>query len=316
MSQRRGPRSTADRLRSLLVMLPWLAERGRVPVAEMAGQFDLSVDELVNDLTLAAMCGLPPFQDELLDVYFEDDVVCCDVPRVFTRPLRLTSAEGFQLLVSARVAMQLPGADRNGALGRALDKLEALLGDVAVVVDEERPPSTDAVMAAVRRCQRLRVTYWTQGTAPSVRDITPRTVFTDRGNWYVVVDDHQSGEERMFRLDRIESCEPLDVFDDPREVEVPESHEWFLDDDLPVATLELGAAGGWVIERYPFRRAEQIDGGWRVDLTVARREWLAELLLRLGAAARVVSPPELAGAGAAAAAELLALYDADGSDAS
>ena len=35
MTVRRGPRPTGDRLRRLLVMLPWLMERGEVPVAEM-----------------------------------------------------------------------------------------------------------------------------------------------------------------------------------------------------------------------------------------------------------------------------------------
>ena len=58
MSARRGPRPTGDRLRRLLVMLPWLMERGEVSVAEMCRRFELSEQELVKDLELAAMCGL------------------------------------------------------------------------------------------------------------------------------------------------------------------------------------------------------------------------------------------------------------------
>ncbi|MFM2182741.1 MAG: putative proteasome accessory factor [Actinomycetota bacterium] len=316
MSVRRGPRPAAERLRGLLVMLPWLAERGRVRIDEMALQFDLSVDELVGDLTLAALCGLPPFQDELIDVYFDDDYVCCDVPRVFTRPLQLTAIEGFQVLVSARMAMQIPGADRGGALGRALDKLRAVLGDDGVIVDDEPPPATAVITEAIRRCERLHIGYWTQGNARSERDITPYVLFTDRGNWYVKGDDHRSGEERIFRIDRIDMCERTGIFDDPREVKVPESDEWFLDDDLPVATIEVDRTGGWVVERYPFRRAEQRGEGWSVDLTVATREWLAELMLRLGPTARVVSPPELTDVGTEAARRLLAVYEAGGSDAS
>ncbi|MFM7046245.1 MAG: helix-turn-helix transcriptional regulator [Ilumatobacteraceae bacterium] len=316
MSIRRGPRSTADRLRGLLVMLPWLAERGRVRIDEMASQFDLSVEELVGDLTLAAMCGLPPFQDELIDVYFDDDDVCCDVPRVFTRPLQLTAIEGFQVLVSARMAMQVPGADRGGALGRALDKLRTVLGDDGVVVDDEPPPATAALTEAIRRCERVHIGYWTRGESRGERDITPYALFTDRGNWYVKADDHQSGEERVFRVDRIDLCERTGIYDDPREVDVPESDEWFLDEDHPVATIEVDRTGGWVVERYPFRRAEPLGDGWRIDLTVATREWLAELMLRLGPTARVVSPPDLADVGTEAARRLLEVYDAGGSDAS
>ena len=91
MTVRRGPRPTGDRLRRLLVMLPWLMERGEVPVAEMCHRFELSEQELVKDLELAAMCGLPPFVDEMVDVFIDEGVVFAGVPRLFTRPLALTA---------------------------------------------------------------------------------------------------------------------------------------------------------------------------------------------------------------------------------
>jgi len=91
VSARRGPRRKADRLRRLLVMLPWLMERGEVPVAEMAARFELTEEELVGDLELAALCGLPPFIDEMIDVFIDEGVVFAGVPRLFTKPLRLTA---------------------------------------------------------------------------------------------------------------------------------------------------------------------------------------------------------------------------------
>ncbi len=68
-------------------MLPWLMERGEVPVAEAAQRFALTEDDVVRDLELAAMCGLPPFVDELIDVFVDDGVIVVGVPRLFTRPL-------------------------------------------------------------------------------------------------------------------------------------------------------------------------------------------------------------------------------------
>ena len=55
------------------------------------------------------MCGLPPFVDEMIDVFIDDDTVVVGVPRLFTRPLRLTAPEGFALVAAGRAAMQLPG---------------------------------------------------------------------------------------------------------------------------------------------------------------------------------------------------------------
>ena len=112
--RRRGPRPTHLRLRRLLVMLPWLMERGEVPLEEMARRFRLSEAELVADLELASMCGLPPFVDELIDVFVDEGTVYAGVPRVFTKPMRLTAPEAFALMAAGRAALQLPGAEADG----------------------------------------------------------------------------------------------------------------------------------------------------------------------------------------------------------
>lgn len=316
MSVRRGPRPTSERLRRLLVMLPWLMERGEVPVAEMAQRFDLTEAQLVSDIELVSMCGLPPYLDELIDVWIDEGMVSTGIPRVFTKPLRLTAPEGFALLAAARVAMQLPGAEPDGPLARALAKLAAALGDV-VVVDQPQPPATADITTAADRSARLRITHWSASAGvASERDITPRRVFLDRGRWYVIADDHRSGEERTFRIDRIESWAPTGEIDPLREVPAPTSDEWFLDDDLPTVRLALPATSGWVVERYPVRSVEQADDQWVVELAVTDERWLRELLLRLGSATTVLAPDEWQHLGADAASALLARYDGAGSDAS
>ncbi len=295
-------------------MLPWLMERGEVPLAEMASRFDLTEDELVKDIELVSMCGLPPFVDELIDVWIDDGMVSTGIPRVFTRPLRLTAPEGFALLAAARVAMQMPGADADGALARALAKLAEVLGDDAVVVESDAPPAAEAITAAAAEGARLRVSYWSAAAdAGSEREITPRRVFLDRGRWYVIADDHRSGEQRTFRIDRIDRWERTGQVDELREVAAPTGDDWFVDAGLPVARLELLADAGWVVERYPTRSVERHGDSSVVELTVTHERWLQELLLRLGPSATVLSPPEWTGLAARAAERLLQRYDADGS---
>src|SRR3954470_17114458 len=165
-SPRRGPRPAQERLRRLLVMLPWLMEGGGVPVAEAAERFGLSESHLIHDLEVASLCGLPPYVDELVDLWIDDGVIHMGVPRLFTRPLRLTAPEGFALLAAGRAAMALPGADPAGPLGRALEKLAATLGaadQAALVVDVERPPLLESVQRAAQERQRLAVTYYSAG---------------------------------------------------------------------------------------------------------------------------------------------------------
>ena len=311
---RRGPRPAPERLRRLLVMLPWLMERGEVSLAEMAEHFSLATAEVVADLELASMCGLPPFIDEMIDVFIDEGMVFTGVPRVFTRPLRLTAPEGFALLTAGRAAMAMPGAEPAGPLGRALDKLAATLGEDGVVVEMHRPPLADDVAQAAVECRRLAITYWTPARDEATeRVITPRAVFADRGNWYVLADDQRSGHERSFRIDRILEAHPTGDVDEPRAVVLPDTSRWFADDaDIERVTLRLPTELTWMIERYPVDSlaADTSNSGASIAvMPVASEQWLQRLLLRLGARAVLLSPPRWAGLAQRSAHEVLAAYE-------
>ena len=112
---RRGPRGAAERVEGLLVMLPWLISRKRVKLSDMAKQFKLSEKELMNDLMMAAMCGVPPYTpDALIDVFVDEGEVVAEVPLMFSRPLQLNSAELFALQAMGSAALSMPGADKKG----------------------------------------------------------------------------------------------------------------------------------------------------------------------------------------------------------
>ena len=118
-----------SRLLRLLAVLTWLARQGRATVTELSERFGLDADELIADLELAACCGLPPYSpDQLMEIIVDDQEVVADLGTELGRPRRLTAAEGFALAASARAILAVPGADPDGALGRALAKLEAVLG--------------------------------------------------------------------------------------------------------------------------------------------------------------------------------------------
>ena len=317
---RSGQRPAHVRLRRLLVMLPWLMERGEVSLAEMAAHFSLSEAEVVADLELAAMCGLPPFVDELIDVFIDEGMVVAGVPRLFLRPLRLTAPEGFGLLAAGRAAMALPGADLGGPLGRALDKLAAALGDdggEGVVVDLARTPTVDQAFAAVERGKRLQITYWTPARDEATdRVVSPLVVFSDGGHWYLLADDERSGSERSFRLDRVLSLEPTGIIDTPRAFTLPDPQRWFTDDpDIERVAFVVPNDQLWMIERYPSDSVvatEASDGSpaWStVIMPVTGEQWLRRLLLRLGPSVTVVSPERWTQLAADTARAVLARYD-------
>jgi proteasome accessory factor C len=312
-------------------MLPWLMEVGEVELSVVAARFDLTEAAVQRDLELVAMCGLPPFVDEMIDVFVDDGFVFVGVPRLFTRPLRLTAPEGFALLAAGRAAMELPGADPDGPLGRGLAKLAAALGDAGdpsgfeaagtatprmddtagVAIDLTRPAFTDDVLEATASDAELRIGYYSPTRDSSAeRTIVPRHVFADGGNWYVVADDERSGDRRTFRIDRMESLERTGrsfPTDDP--ATAPD--RFFADADLPRAVLRLAPSARWVVEQYPTDVVSEIDdrSGWlEVTLPVASERWLSRLIIRLGPGVEVVSPASAVSAAAALASSILDGY--------
>jgi proteasome accessory factor C len=296
-----GPRRAEERLRRLLVMLPWLMEEGEVPLADVASRFGLTEAQVTKELELVAMCGLPPYVDEMIDVFVDDGIVFVGVPRLFTRSLRLTAPEGFSLLAAGRAAMELPGADPDGPLARGLAKLASALGaagvgrdDTAgVMVDLDRPRLTDQLTAAVVEGAEMSLRYYSPARDELTdRVIVPRHVFTDGEHWYLLADDDRSGERRTFRVDRIEVAVRTGVLHtvDPT-VAAPDG--FFDDADIPRARLLLSPEGGWVTDRYPVDRVEPVEepSGWvEVTLPVASERWLDRLLVRLGPRGRLVEP--------------------------
>lgn len=316
-----GPRKAEDRLRRLLVMLPWLMEVGEVPLAQVAERFDMTEAQVQKELELVAMCGLPPFVDEMIDVFVDDGMVFVGIPRLFTRPLRLTAPEGFSLLSSARAAMELPGADPSGPLGRGLEKLAVALGDAGidtgidstagVVIDLARPALTDELAEAAATGAEMNIRYYTPARDEVAdRTVIPRHVFAEAGNWYLLADDGRSLERRTFRIDRIESVEVTGRVVEPDEhVSAPES--FFDDEELPRAVIRLAPGAQWVVEVYPTDEVNSLDDppGWvEARLPVADERWLSRLLIRLGPDIELVEPVSAQGGASVLARRILDLY--------
>ena len=336
-----GPRNAEDRLRRLLVVLPYLMEVGEVPLADVAARFDMREDEVVADLELVAMCGLPPYVDEMIDVFVDDGMVFVGVPRLFTRTLRLTAPEAFSLLAAGRAAMELPGVDVTGPLARGLGKLADALGaagldpgsasadaTAGVAIDLDRPVFTDVVTDAVGEGAELAVRYYSPARDEiTERTVVPRHVFVEAGNWYVRADDERSGETRTFRIDRFEDVVATGRTVPPADDVDPAARSpFFTDVEVPRVTLRLGPAAQWITDRYPVddvapvprgrarvagRRPDtkRATAGWvDVTLPVSSERWLARLLLRLGADAEVVDSGDVGVGAAELAQRVLAGY--------
>ncbi len=308
--------AAGERLGRLLAIVPWVASRDGPPVAEVCERFGVSEAELLADLDLLFLCGVHPFTpDTLIEVDVADGRVWIRFADWFRRPLRLTAPEGLALVGAGAGLLATPGADPDGALGRALSKLEAILGVGAEEgVDVELGPvdagTLDVVQRAVAERSKLRLDYYSFGRdGRSVRVVQPWRVFNAQGQWYLSAWCERAVGERLFRLDRILDATPTGarVPEPPRLAPSGAPSVYDPDPDDPVVVLDLQRPAHWVAEQYPNEGVTERPGDvLRVRLRAGRRAWLERLLLRAGPDAHVVEGDT--GLLPAAAARLLRRY--------
>lgn len=305
-----------ERLKRLLAIIAYVRARGRVPVDEVAAVFGIDRDRAIRDVELASLLGLPPYTPErLVELYYDEetDEAVAGPTGPFDRPPRLSVAEGFAVLAAGRALEAVPFADPDGALGRALAKLERVLGDArGLAVDVAVPEHLDAVRRAAQEGRRLEVTYYSAWRdATSVRRIEPHVVYEWGGRWYVDAYSPETGDVRHYRVDRIRALADTGERFEPVRAEPPVTPFDSPPDTRTVVIEAPAASARWVTESYECEAVET-DGRVRITLKVAGLAWLERLLLRLGPAAKVLAPPELAGCGGAVAERVLARYAAEG----
>lgn len=302
------------RLTRLLAMVPWLLSEGGAGVSEIAARFGIEESEVIEDLGLAGLCGVPPYGGgDLIDIIVDDDGwVSAFAGPFFTRPMRLTPSEGFAVVAAGRALLAVPGADQEGSLRRALAKLEAVVGESgSLAVDIEPPPALGAVREGISGREQLEVDYYSAWRDEvTERRIDPLVAYSLAGRWYVDAHCHHAGGRRRFRVDRIRSVRPTGQHFESQEVSPPDE-AFTPGPDTRTVTLAIPSSASWVAEVYPVRGVVETAGGrLQVVLEVAGPAWLERLLLRLGPEAEILEPDDLRGLGADASSRLLARYRA------
>jgi proteasome accessory factor C len=313
-----GRTTASERLARLLTVLPWIASRDGPRLDEVCARFGMSRKQLLDDLEIVPLVGLPPYTpDTLIEVTIEGDRVWLRFADVFAHPLRLTPEQGLALVAAGSAWRGLPWADGDGPLATALDKIAGVLGvdpdeAVSVTLGATRPGLLDTLHSAVAQHRRVRLDYYSYSRDERTsREVDPHAVFAHRGAWYLRGHCLLAKGSRLFRVDRISDVDLLEqTFEPPDEID---DGVFEPTPQVPRVTIRLPAAARWVVETFPVEEVQEHDDG-RLDvrLAVSARPWLERLLVRLGPAAQVIDAddPELRSVGRDTARRLLARYEA------
>jgi proteasome accessory factor C len=313
--------TSAERLRRLLALVPYVVARRAVGLAETAATFGMTERELIDDLNLAWCVELKSPEPYCpIDLSYEDGLVTISQAESIARPLRLAADEASALLVALRMLAEAGGD--GDAVTRLVAKIEDAAGASAAASSQlsihiegsnERgvPAALDAALAARRR---VHLRYYVPGRDEATeRDVDPIKLLVVEGRTYLRGWCRLAEGVRTFRLDRVLDVTVLDVPAEVHEEAEPADEDAGLfrpsEADVRVE-LELAPAARWVAEYYPCESVTELgDGRLRVVVRTPDTSLFRRLALRLGEEARVIAPQELADEVRTAAETALALYD-------
>lgn len=311
--QRLGPR-----IARVLTMLPYINEHQGVTVDELARRFAVDEEELRTDLELLPLCGLPPYTpDRLIDLWIADDgEVSLKVAEYFERPPRIPANEGLAVLAAGRALLKVPGADPDGALASALEKLAGLLPHEAVEIEIDTPDALGELRRAAQDRESVEMDYYSLGRDElTTRTVDPHRISLRNGRWYVEAFCHTVDDVRTFRVDRIRELRPTGThfsLDDDRDPDAVERDVYVPGPDAVVVELRLGPRAAWLTDSAAVDAVEIVrtntDGSQVVRFPVSNEVWLERLLVRLGSDARVLAPPQWTTLAAGAARRVLTRY--------
>lgn len=299
-------RTGSDRLARLLNLVPYLLARPGIRVADAATDLGVSEKQLREDLELLWVCGLPGYgPGDLIDMAFDGDRVTVTYDAGIDRPLRLTQDEALALVVALRMLADVPGAHDRDAVERALAKIESAAGDAAAglpVLAAEPPIGEDRLselQGVLQRRRALLITYYTATRDElTQRVVDPMRVLVVGGRGYLEAWCRRAEAVRLFRVDRIDSCEELDEASSPPPQAQPHDVSGGVftpSDDLPLITLRIGRWARWITEYYPCESVvEESPERWLVSMRASDLHWARRLVLGLGPDVQVVAPPSLA----------------------
>jgi predicted DNA-binding transcriptional regulator YafY len=228
--------------------------------------------------------------------------------------LGLVAGNRTGLVTAAGAASETAAAKIRRVLPERLARrLDAVLGSLAFTAPSGAAPAADtavllSIADAVRHHRPISIRYTAGDGRHSERTLHPYGLVAHSGRWYVTGADPGIGEDRTFRLDRIDgtrtlpgSFEPPAGFDPAEHVlaglaGTPYRHDVTLSIHGTIEQIRgrLPASVATVKELPSADGTDQQTGRWyRVELQAERLDWLPPLLASLDRPFVIERPDEL-----------------------
>jgi proteasome accessory factor C len=196
----------------LLDLVPFILEHQGITVKELAREFGVTKEEILKDLNLLFLCGLPGYTPlELIDISFEDEVVEVRDPQNLSKPRNLTYSEALITRIALNALQEILPKDsvKHLEIKALVQIIESTFsntlpqGSLHIEIDKEML-HRQLIEVAIRDQQDLKIKYVNKTKDEvSERRVTPENISSYQDEIWLLGHCHSAGAARTFKLSNI-----------------------------------------------------------------------------------------------------------------
>ena len=199
----------------LLDLVPFISTHQGIAIKDLAKEFAVTTEELLDDLNTLWMCGLPGYTPlELIDLSFESGYVSIRNAEILQKVRLLTKEELVVIAIGLDFLKESLSKDREDlllAIGSLQGKIKSLIGDIAQVTPTVDSRHRAIILRARKERRNLEIEYHSLiRDQITTRAITPLELGEDRGVEVLLAYCNSAKGFRTFRLDNVKNAKLLD----------------------------------------------------------------------------------------------------------
>lgn len=316
-------RSGSQRLERLLKLIPFLQKNAGVSLSQAAALFGITEKQLVSDLDLIWLCGLPGYSHlELIDVSYDSGFITISNAEVLNSPMRISFDEGATLLLAiTRLIEIVPPADAH-VLKSLQEKISKLIAvDLNSHSAQNANTEVSLVLPEIQKAilnrtseHALEIDYFSATLNDYFKSqIIPIEMNSTNGFLYLIGYSLAESRYRHFRIDRIANAIVIPMPDSHKDLEPDAILKRTAHDHVGLATqvsVEVAESAYWFIQKWGLSTLS-FDPGRKLfvgEISVYNPIWLQRACLSTAGALSVVAPEDLRAQMAAAAHRALENY--------
>lgn len=280
-----------SRVARAMDLIPYVSENPGIKIEDLAAKFGVTEKQILKDLELIFLCGLPGYTPyELIDLTFEDGLVTIIDPQLFDKPRKFSETEGVIIILGlSLLRSSVVDENQRQSIDRLIENLSAKF-QVSLstsIAELEKPPLYAEILRSIAKEVSLTIQYSSiSEDIVTQRLIKPSRVSIKNGLYYLHAIDLEIDSDRVFRIDQIRSA-----VETKSEVVVQNNKNLSTDDFI----FQLKINDQLITERYReiFTDIRNLNDHFLVAGQVNNEQWLVRWVLSNCSEIEVIEPKML-----------------------